>query len=313
MRVVAIIATYNESRFLAVCLENYRRQGVEVVIMDNESTDNTRDIAEQYRGDPVIAIKRIPRNDCFEWGRVLAAKEHLAQSLACDWVMHADADEIRLPPPGYGRLRDAIVDVDRRGYNAINFMEYTFVPVEEAPDHDHERFQETMQWYYPFLPKWPNRLNLWKKQPAGIRTLAWRMRLSWRRKEILSPVYDLRSSGGHKVHFPGINACPDDFVMKHYLVLSRQHAYEKYTAKDFAKDEVRKGFHGWRAAGRSVQYRLPSAGDLRVCDGRTPLDPATPLTSHFPEWIDGVPPWPTGEPRSQVADGGRSSGTGRSK
>ena len=61
-------------------------------------------------------------------------------------------------------LVEAIAEVERLGYNAINFQEYTFVPTVEAPDHDHACFLKTMRHYYAFLPSFPDRLNVWKRQ-----------------------------------------------------------------------------------------------------------------------------------------------------
>jgi cellulose synthase/poly-beta-1,6-N-acetylglucosamine synthase-like glycosyltransferase len=47
MRVIAILATYNEERFIANCLEHLFRQGVEVYLMDNDSEDETVAIARR--------------------------------------------------------------------------------------------------------------------------------------------------------------------------------------------------------------------------------------------------------------------------
>ena len=38
----------------------------------------------------------------------------------------------------------------REGYNAVDFLEFTFVPTREHPDHDHPRYQETMRGTTPF-------------------------------------------------------------------------------------------------------------------------------------------------------------------
>jgi glycosyltransferase involved in cell wall biosynthesis len=40
-RVVAIIATYNEERFIGGCLEHLFANGVQAYVCDNESTDRT--------------------------------------------------------------------------------------------------------------------------------------------------------------------------------------------------------------------------------------------------------------------------------
>ena len=64
--------------------------------------------------------------------------------------MHLDCDEMRLPPRPDTTLAEAFAELDADGYNAVNFNEFTFIPTQEAPDHDHPRFQETMRRYYPY-------------------------------------------------------------------------------------------------------------------------------------------------------------------
>ena len=70
-RVVAIIATYNESRFIAGCLEHLFTQGVEAYLCDNDSTDDTVAIASRYLGSGLRGIERIPRDGTFRWREIL--------------------------------------------------------------------------------------------------------------------------------------------------------------------------------------------------------------------------------------------------
>src|SRR2546423_11089630 len=101
MRVVAILATYNEERFIAGCLENLFRQNIQAYLIDNDSTDQTVEIARRYLGRGLIGIEKLPRNGTFGWSSILKRKEQLAATLEADWFMHVDADEIYSPPrPG---------------------------------------------------------------------------------------------------------------------------------------------------------------------------------------------------------------------
>ena len=54
IRVIALLASYNEERFIA-------GQGLQVYLIDNESTDNTVAIAERYAGRGLIRIETLPR------------------------------------------------------------------------------------------------------------------------------------------------------------------------------------------------------------------------------------------------------------
>ncbi|MDQ3254906.1 MAG: glycosyltransferase family 2 protein, partial [Acidobacteriota bacterium] len=95
---VAILASYNEERFIAPCLEHLFQQGIEVYLIDNSSTDDTVRIAERYLKKGLIGIETFPRSEFYVWKPILERKEQLAHTLDADWLMHADPDEIRLPP-----------------------------------------------------------------------------------------------------------------------------------------------------------------------------------------------------------------------
>lgn len=280
MRIVAILASYNEQRFIRACLEHYLQQGIEVYLLDNDSTDDTLDIAKEYLGRNLIGIERIPRHDMYQWNKILMRKEQLADEIQADWLMHADPDEIRVAPTSEQTLAEAIADVDRQGYNAINFMEYTFLPVRESADHDNAEFQKTMRWYYPFGPRHPHRLNAWKKQPRrwpGAKTF---MRELVRHHRWGSPSVNLLAKGGHVVQFPELLAYPVDFKLKHYIVLSLDHAIQKYVKKSFDPKEIA-GSHGWRATAKEHEFFLPSQTQMRLYTSDDALDPTNPLSEHL--------------------------------
>lgn len=117
MRVVALLATYNERRFVASCLAHLHEQGGETYLIDNCSTDGTVEIAERYIGRGLLEIESFPRDGVYRWREILERKEQLARALDADWFLHVDADEFRLPPPGAGTLADALAEVDRAGYS----------------------------------------------------------------------------------------------------------------------------------------------------------------------------------------------------
>ena len=261
MRIVAILATYNEERFISACLENLFRQGVEVYLCDNESTDGTVAIAESYRGQGLVGVETLPRWGMYSWQPILERKEHLAATLEADWFMHVDADEIRLPPRSDCTLAQAFAEVEEQGYNAVNFIEYTFLPTRESPEHDHPNFQKTMRWYYPFLPTFPHRLNAWKRQSVPVE-LAW--------------------SGGHQVRFSGLRMFPQSFKMRHYLFLSVANAIRKYINRNYDPKEVEeKGWSRWRAALKPEMIELPAQSELRTYVSDEYLDASNPRSQNY--------------------------------
>lgn len=264
MRIVALIASYNERRFIGPCLEHLAEQGVESYLIDNGSTDETVEIAEEFLDRGLIAIEEFPRGAVYDWRGLLQRKEEVAEQFTeegeADWLIHLDPDEIRLAPPGGGTLSEALAAVDRAGYNAVNFLECTFVPSREDPDHDHADFQRTLRTYYSFCPSFPHRLTAWKAADA--------------------PEPDLTAKGGHRVAFPRMSLYPESFPMKHYLFLSVPHAVEKYVARRYDPEEVKGGWHGWRADLRAEDILLPSRSELRETRSDADLDPREPRKNH---------------------------------
>ena len=265
MRIVALIASYNERRFIGPCLEHLHEQGMESYLIDNSSTDETVEIAEGFldrgpdrdRGGSPRRCLRLARAAGAQGG---AGGEFAAQGEA-DWLLHLDPDEVRLAPPGAATLAEALTAVDRAGCNAVNFLECTFVPSREEPDHDHADFQRTLRTYYAFCPSFPHQLKAWKTADA--------------------PRPNLVAKGGHLVAFRGLRMYPESFPMKHYLFLSVPHAVEKYVERRYSPAEVERGWHGWRATLRAEDIQLPSRSELRVAEPGEELDMSRPRQRHF--------------------------------
>jgi hypothetical protein len=116
-----------------------------------------------------------------------------------------------------------------------------------------------MRWYYPFLPRVPDRLNAWKKQPQRV---------------------DLDTSAGHQVSFPGLRMYPMSFPMRHYLFLSAEHAIRKYVLRRYNTAELSDGWHRARAALAAEDIVLQGQRELRHYEGDHSLDDSAPLTHH---------------------------------
>lgn len=262
-RIVALLATYNERRFVGPCIEHLTNQGVETYLIDNDSTDETVKIAERHRSNGLIGVERFARNGIYEWQPLLERKEQLACELDADWMIHLDADELHLPPHGVATLSDALADIDRQGYTAANFLEFAFMPTVEEPDHDHPDFERTLRTYHPMMPgRIPERVNAWKVIRGTRPQLAW--------------------SGGHYVLFDGLRPCPELFPMKHYLFLSLPHAIEKYAGRGgYDPRELNRGWHGWRAHVGKEDIRLPPRSWMRIDEPGRPLNGNDPRRTYY--------------------------------
>ncbi len=261
VRTIVILAAYNEERFIGACLEHYISHGVYAYLIDNESTDRTVELAKQYLGRGLVGIETLARTGgVHRWPTILQRKEELAATLEGDWFMHADPDEIRLPPSSDLTLAEALAEVDAQGYNAVHFQEFTFVPTREEPEHDHSDYMRTMKRYYPFARYFPYRVNAWKRQPGPVSL----------------------SHGGHRIHFPNLCVYPEPFKMKHYQFVSLEQARITYLQKKkYPVKHINAG--NWRHWMVEERMRLPSESELNLFTSDDELSLARPRISHFIE------------------------------
>ena len=76
---------------------------------------------------------------------------------------------------------------------------------------------------------------------------------------------------------------PESLKMRHYLFLSVPHAICKYVDKGYDLEEVKKGWHGWRARLTAEKIELPSQEELRLYTSDDKLDPSDPRIRHVSE------------------------------
>lgn len=244
-------------------LSDYVTQGIHVVVLDNESTDQTVAICKEFLGRGVLRIDNLPWNGAFDLSRQLAAKRAVVENLWHDWVIHADADEwLQSPIPGES-LIEAISRTDSAGFNAINFEEFVFVPEAERL-YSCEDYWKTLLHYYYFKPAMKRLVRIWKRS-AGLSN---------------------ESSGGHTVAGGKLCLSPDTFILRHYIVLSFEHAVSKYVGRKFATVDVQKGWHTNRSHISAEQLKLPSVARLKhlhIWDSKE-LDRSAPENLHYWQW-----------------------------
>ncbi len=191
MRALALIATYNEERFIGGCLEHLFSQGVEAYLCDNQSTDDTVAIAERYLGAGLRGIEHIPRDGTYRWRQILRRKEALAAELEADWFLHLDADEVPLPPRSGQTLAEGLAEADAGGCNVVELLG---VHLRADPGVPRSRPLGLPPHHALVLPLRSHRAPP-RASPGSGRT---------------QPV-DLATTGGHVVRFPGWRFSPHRF------------------------------------------------------------------------------------------------------
>lgn len=261
MRIVAIIAARNEELYLEKCIRHFNMQGVSVCIIDDGSTDRTRDIAAAFLGKGVCRIVERQSDGYCDLFSLLRLKEKLSLEIDADWFIHNDADEIREAPKPYRTLREAIGAVDAAGYNAINFDEFVFVPETYTVSYEGADYIQRMRYYYFFSPSPLRNIKAWKKADD----------------------IDLASSAGHQLTFSNRQIFPRNFILRHYIFLSISHARSKYgfQRKYLPSAITDRGWHRWRARLKPEMIKLPSIADLKEYSGDGFWDYSDPKQHHL--------------------------------
>ena len=89
--VSVLVVTYNYGQFLGDCLDSVLQQritgGMEIIVVDDGSTDNTSQVAERYP----VRYFRLPH------GGVAAARNFAVSQARGEWVAFIDADDLWTP------------------------------------------------------------------------------------------------------------------------------------------------------------------------------------------------------------------------
>jgi glycosyltransferase involved in cell wall biosynthesis len=262
LRIVVLIGVRNEELYLSRCLEHLLQQGLEVCVIDNESSDRTLDILEEFRRCGGVRIEHLPWRGAFELAEMLRLKEALARKINADWFLHHDVDEIREATPEFSSLKEGLAAADADGFNAVNFDEFVFVPTNPEDRFEHTDYRAGMRRYYFFEPFRRRRVNAWKKTDR----------------------FDLVTSAGHVVQFADQRLAPVSFDLRHYIFLSAEHARSKYGENRHYSQEAidERGWHRERARWGRSAVRLPRPTDLQLWDGHSlGLDRSSPKTKHL--------------------------------
>jgi glycosyltransferase involved in cell wall biosynthesis len=261
IRIAVIIGVRNEAALLRVLLPLLSEQALDVVLLDNESTDDIRAVLQD---NPVYSYRRLPFLGHFSLGQQLKAKQAVVAELDHDWIVHQDADEVLQHAEPTLNLRDAIAEADAGGFNVLNFKEFCFV-AEPGSDYVGRNYPVEMRRYYHFGPA-PSRLHR-----------------AWRRDANLDNLKSL----GHNLNGADVRIAPRDHALRHYIALSQAHIIAKYQHRLFDVDELEKGHH-WNRVGLTPEM-LELPGDSPFFHQVNPgsndaLKTEPAATKHYWQW-----------------------------
>ena len=260
---VAILAVRNEGLHIRRAIRSFVEQGVDVIVIDNESTDDTLEICKEYSGEGLLTIERLAWRGVFDLSGQLQAKARIISELSHDWVIHADADEWLQSPVKGESLPEGITKVDKRGYNAINFDEFVFLPLPEE-SRDLQDSEKGFLNYYYFSPHKRRLMRAWKRESDFSNT----------------------ASGGHKLMGAEMKLAPESFILRHYIAISQQHIEKKYLNRTFSDMDLNRGWHGNRQNLNAELLKFPETHDLKKLShwDDVDFDRSDPKQKHYWEW-----------------------------
>ena len=224
MVVTAVLAIRNDEAYLANCLRHLVRNQISFVIIDNGSSDGSTEIFRRREfAANLIDVRPLPFLGVFSLSDQLQKKMAIINSLDADWVVHIDADEVMHSYRVGETLNQAFCRLDAEGWNAINFDEFVFLPIEHdyVPDAPGD---QPISHYYFFQPFAPRLMRAWKKA-SGL---------------------SLVTHAGHMLTGSDIKLAPENLALRHYIVRNQEHAFAKYTTRLFPADELARGWHNNR-------------------------------------------------------------------
>jgi glycosyltransferase involved in cell wall biosynthesis len=116
LKVSVIVPARNEEASIAVCLQSLVEQGgigFEIVVVDDGSTDRTRQIAESFAGVRVVSPPPLPPSWTGKNNAVAAG----ARTAHSPWLLLTDADTIHRP----GSLARALAEAEQKGVALLSY------------------------------------------------------------------------------------------------------------------------------------------------------------------------------------------------
>jgi glycosyltransferase involved in cell wall biosynthesis len=271
LRAAAVVTIRNEARHVDGLVRNLVREGLDIVVIDQESTDESLALIRRWEGHGVLWVETQSFEGVFDLHSQLCRKREVIARLDHDWVMHLDADEWPHPVGRGDRLIDLFARAEQAGDTVVNFDEFTFVPEARlGPDEDP---REVFCRYYYFAPSKNRLMRAWRRDVTATNS----------------------QSGGHRLVGDDVSVHGEQAILRHYPTLSLDHAVDKYVRRIYAAGDIKRGWHGNRLGLTDQDFTLrphPALRRLDRWDSRN-FDRSAPIGRHYWEWNRDQEPIPT--------------------
>jgi len=126
MKLLTICFVFNELKYLPHTIDYYRKNGSDIYVIDNFSTDGTY----EWLVENNIPCHRIDTGESFDLRILQKAIINILPELKPDWVIYSSADLYFIANM---RLKDYIEKVESMGYNQLSMMCWSAFNTGEVP------------------------------------------------------------------------------------------------------------------------------------------------------------------------------------
>ncbi len=264
-RVTAIVPAYNESDIIETAMRRLLHHVDHVLVVENWSDDGTFELLGDMDDGGRLRVTRFPSDGPpvhQEWQAIVDHVVELGGEEGSDWILLCDVDSYIEGPWGPGSLRDALYEVQRRGFNAIDQTVVNFRPVDDLPAgadvEGHMRHFEFGSKPGAFM-----RVRGWKTAAAVVSI----------------------NHGGHEATFDGRRVFPFKFLEKHYPIRGQAHGERKVLS-----DRVPRWGPAGRARGWHHHYNhvAPGHNFIRAPDTLVRFEPERFAEDYVIERLTGA-------------------------
>lgn len=240
-----MMPVFNESDIVGQVIDHAVSQGLDLVIIDNGSTDGSYEICRKYLGHGVLELKRLP-TPRFELTSLRNELHGMALKHHADWEVIYDADEFLESPYHELKFREAIQLQEKKGYNLVQFNCFEFWPTEKDV-RGVKDVRERIRYY-----SWNDDMQFrcWKVMPESPLT------------EVSPHLPRFKSEGILRVS-------PNKFVLRHYRFRSYEQGVRKVFRERlprFSPEERKKGrCHQYDNFERNRRYFVMDSRSLTKC------------------------------------------------
>jgi len=200
MKIIGMLPVYNDEDMVGEVIEHLLSQGLELVVLDNGSTDNSYEICKKFAEKGLITLDQ-KKTSKFDFPLILRILYDMALTRNPDWLIRSDQDEILESGTENLTLKEAIKQEDEKGHNLIQFDVFEFFTTNND-NHFAKSVKDEFR-YYSWQHDYAYRS--WKHIP-GVR---------------------VENEAGHMPIFP--EGCPyriseKKFVLRHYRFRNKEQA-----------------------------------------------------------------------------------------